>query len=374
MKTFLEFLLEMSLDDAMDVFGITEIPSTKAELNKQFKQLALKNHPDLGGSEEKMKLINQAKDVLDKNVGRTYYSTTKKNTKTKTSVDKEKIKRDYEYVHNLILDTFNKIDTRVYLSYLEKIFNTKFNVKTDITPKDNDKSPFRTGITKLTVEFSDAEKDKVFVLYFMADEYAVFNQIFVKKGLSSATDTFDIILRSFVYVDGKKQVLTKERYIDVHDAKIFTDPSILLPKTKLTKMANGELRKNSKVAKRDFEAMLKTKFDTIISSGATTWYYIPVNDYVVVMYRTVFSIGRDKTVFYLLSKIGKKPTSAFRRYDEFMKDTDIRQKYPSKNLLYVLENKEGFDFLLSSLTNLKKTNNLDKFMKDFVKYSESLLN
>ena len=48
---------------------------------------------------------------------------------------------------------------------LEKIFNTKFNVKTDITPKDNDKSPFRTGITKLTVEFSDAEKDKVFVLY-----------------------------------------------------------------------------------------------------------------------------------------------------------------------------------------------------------------
>ena len=57
-----------------------------------------------------------------------------------------------------------------------------------------------------------------------------------------------------------------------------------------------------------------------------------------------------------------------------MKDTDIRQKYPSKNLLYVLENKEGFDFLLSSLTNLKKTNNLDKFMKDFVKYSESLLN
>lgn len=364
----------MSLDDAMDVFGITEIPSTKAELNKQFKQLALKNHPDLGGSEEKMKLINQAKDVLDKNVGRTYSSTTKKNTKTKTSVDKEKIKRDYEYVHNLILDTFNKIDTRVYLSYLEKIFNTKFNVKTDITPKDNDKSPFRTGITKLTVEFSDAEKDKVFVLYFMADEYAVFNQIFVKKGLSSATDTFDIILRSFVYVDGKKQVLTKERYIDVHDAKIFTDPSILLPKTKLTKMANGELRKNSKVAKRDFEAMLKTKFDTIISSGATTWYYIPVNDYVVVMYRTVFSIGRDKTVFYLLSKIGKKPTSAFRRYDEFMKDTDIRQKYPSKNLLYVLENKEGFDFLLSSLTNLNKTNNLDKFMKDFVKYSESLLN
>lgn len=51
MKSFLEFLIEMSVSDAMKLFGINEIPSSKEELNKHFKKLALKHHPDLGGSE-----------------------------------------------------------------------------------------------------------------------------------------------------------------------------------------------------------------------------------------------------------------------------------------------------------------------------------
>jgi hypothetical protein len=42
MKSFVEFLIEMSLDDAMKLFGIKEIPSNKEELNKHYLWYYLK--------------------------------------------------------------------------------------------------------------------------------------------------------------------------------------------------------------------------------------------------------------------------------------------------------------------------------------------
>ena len=75
MKSFLEFLIEMSVTDAMKMFGLKEVPSTKEELNKHFKKLALKHHPDrvatLGedvkkAAEEKFQQINNAKDMIYK--------------------------------------------------------------------------------------------------------------------------------------------------------------------------------------------------------------------------------------------------------------------------------------------------------------------
>lgn len=53
----------MTLDRALGIFGLEEIPSPK-ELGALHKKLALKNHPDRGGSVEKMAEINAAYDFL----------------------------------------------------------------------------------------------------------------------------------------------------------------------------------------------------------------------------------------------------------------------------------------------------------------------
>lgn len=49
--------------EAANILGIS-IDATKEQILKAYKELALKYHPDKGGTEEQMKLINAAKDFL----------------------------------------------------------------------------------------------------------------------------------------------------------------------------------------------------------------------------------------------------------------------------------------------------------------------
>ena len=68
MINFNSFLLEMSIQDAMETLGV-DSGYTDAQLKKAFRRAANKNHPDKGGSTEKMKLVNQANDLLKNHSG-----------------------------------------------------------------------------------------------------------------------------------------------------------------------------------------------------------------------------------------------------------------------------------------------------------------
>lgn len=72
MKSFKEWLKEATMDPhtALQVFGLAEFPKSAAELRSLHKKLAMSNHPDRGGSLEKMQDINAANDVLKKWVGK----------------------------------------------------------------------------------------------------------------------------------------------------------------------------------------------------------------------------------------------------------------------------------------------------------------
>lgn len=76
MKSFSEWLLEAIMDPkrALEIFGLAEFPKTASELRMLHKKLALSNHPDRGGSLEKMQDINAANDVLKKWVGKSVQS------------------------------------------------------------------------------------------------------------------------------------------------------------------------------------------------------------------------------------------------------------------------------------------------------------
>jgi DnaJ-class molecular chaperone len=64
-RTFKEFLSEnLSVRDALKILGLKSIKFTTDELRNAFHREAKKNHPDLGGQIDKMKLVNVAHQVL----------------------------------------------------------------------------------------------------------------------------------------------------------------------------------------------------------------------------------------------------------------------------------------------------------------------
>lgn len=335
MKSFLEFLIEMSVTDAMKLFGLNEVPSSKEELNKHFKKLALKHHPDLGGSEETMKMLNQAKELLDKNLG--------KRVKSGKVVSEYDIQM--EHVKEVIRETLSRFDENLYKDYLDKAFGISFNVKKEFNKYSN-----------LVMEFSDKERDKVFELTFYVDSHKAYNQMYNTKSINGVSDrTFDVGMYSFVFIDNKKQVLTKDRFMKVSDVKIFTDPTILLPKTKISKLSKGEVRKNSKLAKRDFEALFKAKYNAEIDGrGQQTYYFIPVHngEYIICIYR----VSTFKC--YILHEIGKKPKSSWRRYDDFI---------PANKIGFVSfqEDETGMEFIKKALADFDKSGNYQKFIDEY---------
>ena len=365
LKSFLEFLIEMSLDDAMKLFGLNEIPSSQEDLNKHFKKLALKHHPDLGGSEETMKLINQAKDLLDKNIGRKYTSYTRNSSKSKTTAETDFNER-MAHVIDVIFQTYDNFDVNAYKQYIELIFGVPFTVKKELSPNTKDVSS-KTMFYSMNLEFSDKERDRIIILHFTIDKYKVHDDIYLRKGLSSSENTFNILMGSYIYVNGKKQVLTKDKYVRVNDSKIFTDPSILLPKTKLTKIAKGEVRKNSKLAKRDFEAMFTQKFDgkIISSSGSYSVYVITLNDSVVEISRNVLSDygnPRNKFSWYNLEGVHDLPEKRFSYYKKLYDKRYIIDNYKHYTLP---ENQDTFDFFVKEFNELKRTGDKKNFMKKF---------
>jgi len=60
---------QMSVPEALKEFEISSIPPDISSLKTTRNNLAKKFHPDKGGSTEKMQRINNAFDVLKKNVG-----------------------------------------------------------------------------------------------------------------------------------------------------------------------------------------------------------------------------------------------------------------------------------------------------------------
>jgi curved DNA-binding protein CbpA len=62
-------------DPKKDYYFVLGVPASasKAEVDRQYKRLAAQHHPDLGGNEERMKLLNEAYGVLKDQASRRAY-------------------------------------------------------------------------------------------------------------------------------------------------------------------------------------------------------------------------------------------------------------------------------------------------------------
>lgn len=345
MKKFLEYLLEqMSFADAMKVFDIEAVPN-KADLDKLYKKLALKNHPDLGGSEEKMKEINQAKDVLDKNVGRSL-SKGSSSSVSRSKEDYNEEQKQYVNYCKSVEAELKSIDLKAYQDYLEKIFGVPFNVETRIKNYGEDKYYADSTVT-YGMEFADKDREKVIYLFLIADTWKAFKAIKKSNGLSTADKTiYTISMRSDIMVDGKNQVLTKVRYVKSNETKIFTEPSILLPKARLTKIAGGEARKNSKLAKRDFVGLFTTVFKGEHEKNGPDDYFYFKTAKGLFIYLRRYTMMRIGSYQVYIKEQPYKPESSVYRYERRPKTPDLSWVYS------IIERQEAFDFFKDFLKKL----------------------
>ena len=115
-KKFL-YLLEMSYTEALKVFGIDSV-ADKNELKKKYRVLSMKNHPDTGGSLDKMKDITVAYDILNKG------DVSRKSSKFDWEASDLKYKMAGAQIKTALLSNFQP---DIFINYFQELSGLKFH-------------------------------------------------------------------------------------------------------------------------------------------------------------------------------------------------------------------------------------------------------
>ena len=377
MKNFKKFILEnMSLADAYKFFGLN-YDADASDVAKVYRKLSMKYHPDRGGSNEMMSKLNQARDILVKEKGKPRGTTSSRksnendiwNPENWAAINK---RRDAELgaIKDYIESFLKRFDPEVYRKKIEDIFQKEIYI-TGNTIKDK---------THLILEFADAERDIVFSLNFWSRDsiYDLRRKIFSGETpvLSLAGQIIELAMHSYVYVNGKKQVLQKQYFVKTNDPSIFNDATLLLPTARLQKLASGTVRKG-KVAVRDFKAMFNKQFKAYMrkTQGTLVWAIpFPEHGIWVKIFRFHFSFRYTNStkplVFYTVSnicplnEIGGRMQFIEKPIDEKIK-RELDARFHDKNETRLEETEETLHLLQNALKQLQKDGNIKKFVDTF---------
>jgi curved DNA-binding protein CbpA len=246
---FKEYLIleAMSKLKAMEVFGIKD-KKTAEEIKKLYRQLATKYHPDRGGSEEKMKEINAAYEILKNGA-----------TPAKDTVNWDDIHAQYKVMCQQVNERIEKIfKPKVYETYLNSVldgYNFKLSSITYYgeeyykSPDKNYGSPTYAGIKAI---FDDDKNNSSIEINFMVHLPSL-------KKASGLTDNsnakYPLNVNAIGFIAGRKFKLFDENWksVGITDAKI-NDPESILPKTKLKKQLMKQAK--TKATKKDFLTLI----------------------------------------------------------------------------------------------------------------------
>ena len=284
MKEFLTFLIESisSLEDAKHFFGVNDIPKNKEELNKIYKKLSMKYHPDLGGSEEQMKDLNQANDILKKYID----SSGNKKTTTyeynsdfwKTKV--EKAKKENQFLYNYVVKYLDaNIKPEIFAKHFQKVFDDEFYA--EYIHKGYTGYYSETYVGKL--EIKNRNKSIVGMVDITISLDKVKDDLKNNSGIGA--NPFQNIFQNnctvnFI-IDNKKYKLSKKNWIIKNDFDFFTNPDVLFPTKRML-----EIKKKSSVSENmgssplkpaSLKSVMKTKYDADITTQANfTYFDIPL--------------------------------------------------------------------------------------------------
>lgn len=300
MKSFIQIFLEsiMDLEYALKVFEIDEVPS-KDELKKLYKKLTLKNHPDRGGSNEQMALINTAYEFLMKQkTGSRFSGSSWKSAFNNSWTDRrsEKEIQDRNDLEELraeeTLKVFNEQYTLIkkvlplYCDYFKKITNKEFTAElVNFQDYNQFKGKFRKfgddvyydmpKYVSWNIEIKNTDKDIIFnITMHTAIEIG---------GKKLAGEDHTITFNCIGIIDGRKNKLVNYSWYNRASAKkALTDPDGLFNGTKMQKILSGDARsakKGSRFMKRDAFIFIEKILDGQHQTTNPDQFLIPICEY-----------------------------------------------------------------------------------------------
>jgi len=251
-KSYLKLLESMSVQSAAEILGIPPGEKLTDETIKRFyHKAARKSHPDAGGSEEEMKKVNAAYEVLKANKGGT--------------VSK---KVDFDDIHNQYIDLCEEINEyikkifkpNVYEKYLNSVTGYNFKLKkehylgSEYCGSNRGKNYGHPYYAGLKAEFEDAKQKSAIKIEFSVDLTDLRKQ---SKGLAAPGDNskYPLSVTSTGFIAGRQFKLFNSfwKSVKITDSKL-NDPETFLPKTKLKKQLTKSTK--TKATKKDFISLI----------------------------------------------------------------------------------------------------------------------
>lgn len=266
-------LEKLSYDEALDLFDL-KAGYTADDVNRRFKRLAMKFHPDRGGSVEQMQDLNDARDTLLKTAGRPSGSAAKKKNDFWNPDEDAWTKQRLE-IEEIILEIaekyFKNFDPEVFRNYFNFVFKTNFDFKVEYSKIFQDCHKYRGDSPRIHVQFESPDRAKIITFCIDIHYYRLFDML--RDGKSLSSDDMQVSYWSELFIDGKKQKVSQTIYSQSNKKAILMNPEIMFPMKKMEKIASGEKRKGVVLKKRDFESLFLLKYKGHVSNGS---YWIPI--------------------------------------------------------------------------------------------------
>lgn len=344
----------MTFPQALQIFGLSQAPATEKELSNLYKKLAMKKHPDHGGSTREMQELNAAKDILKKYLGsdgtRSYSKAGKK------SWAQDVFRRNDEVIAKSLSRLFDTLDVAAYREWFEKHFSKKFTV--DV--KKGTYSSIFTNIPLPTLEMT-AYSDGHAEVFKMTLTATVLNADRNANSLGGKKVTFAYFVTAEALVGGKKQVMSRQKSWESMNTLPLTNPDTVFPSIKLRKIINGNARKGSKMARRDFATIFETRWGCETSTQKNWWLFqFNVNSDNIASGISVERVTLQRQGFYKFnSRFWFKDTTT--RFTSWTTSNEVRI-----DCEYMPEDRETADFIESVFAYARKTKDLQK-IANFIK-------
>jgi hypothetical protein len=284
MKSFSEFLYEMTAIEAVSILGLTGTWTDK-DVDRAFRSLAMKHHSDRGGTQKAMTDLNVARKLLK---GKSSGITTKSQGFDWTESDKQYVMLK-QFVNN---DLASKFDVLKFVEHFSTIFNTNFYFK-ELSNELVKRNKYYAGIT---YQFYDKDKTHVFDFSVYVDLQKIKHN--KKTGLTYGdTDiSYDLTVEANAYSGRKKVKITKRNWTNTNHHKVLAEPSIAFPVAKLTK------KQTRKFSKRDMITFLTKELGAVENNKDL--YFVPLND--PEYYYKLFRLTYQRTAIWTLYGVYKK--------------------------------------------------------------------
>lgn len=308
MKTFKEYIAEGQMDPrtALQIFGLADYPKSEEELKRLYKKLAMQNHPDRGGSLEKMKDVNVANEVLKRNIGRSigasctgragsmsgnarayrragsvFTQRAKANASRPKSEEEMAREAMCDKIRKRILRFFAELDTAGIATHLKNIVGQDFTFKVTNWMQDKPESIYSKA-PWIKTEFFNSDRSIVFWVNLTGNTDGNAYRMSNLPGGAANDDNFDFQWTYAVDLDynGHRHSISKAKRCQIKDILILQTPEKILPKKKVADSlglagTSASARKSNsvKAKKKDFEAVFNDpKLSESIASG--NWRFI----------------------------------------------------------------------------------------------------